>query len=95
MCRYSDTEYKSHYVCVKHRFTAKHPRDHQEHLCPTCRVPMVNAGRDFKAPRKEATNQWKKLEILFEQGIAFESCGCTGPGPRPATLAQAKNPLLL
>lgn len=51
---------------------------------------MIDAGRDFKAPRKSNTSQWEKVTKLIAAGITFDSCGCTGPGYRPRTLADAK-----
>jgi hypothetical protein len=51
---------------------------------------MIDLGRDFKAPRRADKNQWRKVELLAKNGITFESCGCTGPGYRPRTLAEAK-----
>lgn len=51
---------------------------------------MVDVGRDFKAPRRANTAQWRKIEMLVEAGIEFDSCGCSGPGYRPRTLSDAK-----
>jgi hypothetical protein len=51
---------------------------------------MKNYGEDFKAPRKQADNQWKKLEILAQGDNLFKSCGCGGPGYRPKTFSEAK-----
>lgn len=51
---------------------------------------MMDFGMDFKPPKRSNDNQWRKLEILAERGELFHSCGCTGPGWRPDTLAQAK-----
>jgi len=47
---------------------------------------MHNLGKDFKPPKQTDVKQWQKVERLFEAGITFHSCGCQGPGPRPATL---------
>lgn len=94
MCRYSDANYRTHFVCLGCKWHAKDDRSGTPPLCPTCRNEMVDMGRDFKAPRKEASNQWTKLRILVAQGVRFDSCGCDGPGPRPKTLGEARNPLL-
>jgi len=92
MCRYSDQIYKTSWVCLKHRHVAQYVRSsaNEKPLCPTCRQVMIDMGRDFAAPRKESDNQWRKLELLVAAGVRFDSCGCSGPGPRPHTLAQAK-----
>jgi hypothetical protein len=89
MCRYMEHPYKTHWVCVPCRHVAKYD-PHVEPRCPTCQEPLIDFGRDFKAPRKLATNQWRKLEILVAKNLLFKSCGCTGPGRRPKTLADAK-----
>lgn len=51
---------------------------------------MVNLGRDFQVPRKRNRKQWRKVELLFRNGIIFDSCGCSGPGWRPRTLLEAE-----
>ena len=87
MCRYQESPYKTHWVCIKDRYVAK---AHVQRTCPFCRKKMPDFGRDFKAPRKLNINQWRKLEILADRGLLFHSCGCAGPGRRPKTLADAK-----
>jgi hypothetical protein len=47
-------------------------------------------GHDFHPPRKQNKAQWRKLKLLDQAGVHFDSCGCTGPGYRPGTLAEAK-----
>jgi hypothetical protein len=97
MCRYAMVPYKEHYACFKCRKAYKkpplsdlpqQPKEGEERivLCPQCREPMHNLGHDFKAPAQDNVKQWKKAERLFELGITFHSCGCCGPGLRPATL---------
>lgn len=89
MCRYLQHEAKTHWACLPCRWTSKHhPFRHPS--CPLCRTEMVNLGRDFKAPRADDIRQWRKVEALWARGIRFDSCGCNGPGPRPATLAQMR-----
>jgi hypothetical protein len=55
-------------------------------LCPQCRQVMHNMGLDFKAPARTDIKQWRKVEILFYHGYDYSSCGCNGPGLRPARL---------
>ena len=92
MCRYSDHQYPEHFVCVSCRVSCKGEFDQPgaERRCPHCAVPMIAMGLDFKAPRKDATLQWRKLALLVADGVRFSSCGCGGPGPRPRTFAAAK-----
>jgi len=91
MCRYArfGHPYRTHWACVADRrtFKATWPAP----ICPDCRTPMIDMGRDFHAPRRHDLAQWRKLAILVEQGLLFHSCGCTGPGLRPRTLADAKS----
>jgi len=98
MCRYSEhNEYKTHWVCFPCKSTFKYdggwssPENITGPICPNCGEKMNNLGRDFKAPRKDNINQWKKIKLLFSRGVRFDSCGCTGPGYRPKTYAEAKN----
>lgn len=58
--------------------------------CPRCGDLMVDLGRDFHAPRRRNVGQWRKVELLVARNVRFDSCGCTGPGARPRTLADAK-----
>lgn len=93
MCRYAYPwrPYKTHYVCLPCRHTAKYlPRTNPR--CPSCRQPMLDLGHDFKVPCRRDHNQWRKVGILVAAGITFHSCGCSGPGPRPHTLAATPKP---
>ena len=56
--------------------------------CPQCKQLMKAMGHDFKTPKQNDLKQWKKVEILFEHGFKFGSCGCGVPGYRPATLQE-------
>ena len=47
---------------------------------------MNNMGLDFRAPKQTDREQWRKVALLFENGINYSSCGCSGPGFRPARL---------
>jgi hypothetical protein len=48
-------------------------------------------GLDFKAPPERDVKQWKKVELLFQHGFTFHSCGCCGPGLRPAELRDVES----
>jgi DNA-directed RNA polymerase subunit RPC12/RpoP len=103
MCRYGDTTYKEHYACFHCRKAFKQPsyfdlpkdvrpkrREERVVVCPQCGSRMRNMGLDFKAPRQRSVDQWRKVELLYQRGITFHSCGCCGPGYRPATLAEVR-----
>lgn len=51
---------------------------------------MIDAGQDFKPPKRGNRNQWRKVALLFGNGVTFHTCGCRGPGDMPRTLADAK-----
>jgi hypothetical protein len=82
MCRYNEHSYRTHFVCVACRSVSKGFRQYAGLVrCPRCGVPMKDFGRDFKAPRKDSDNQWRKLALMVETDLPlFDSCGCTGPG---------------
>jgi hypothetical protein len=42
----------------------------------------------FQAPKQTDIKQWKKVELLYQQGYAYHSCGCGGPGYRPSRLSE-------
>ncbi len=100
MCRYGEYgPYKEKWACFKCRKSFKQTDRHELTrvmpltedgarlvLCPQCKTPMENMGLDFKAPKQTDVEQWQKVELLFGRGYAYHSCGCSGPGPRPACL---------
>ena len=49
---------------------------------------MAALGLDLKAPAKRDVMKWRKVKRLYELGITFSSCGCSGQGERPATLQE-------
>jgi len=94
MCRYAETPYKVHYVCVPCRRSGKHPWDGAQHLCTSCRAPMVFAGHDFAAPRRRDDSGWAAVAAVLTAGLryeGFETCGCSRqPKFRPRTPAQIR-----
>jgi hypothetical protein len=94
MCRYGETPYKVHYVCVPCRRSSKLPWDGVVHPCPQCRAPMVTAGHDFAAPRRGNVSGWAAVAAVLAAGLrydGFETCGCgREPKFRPRTSAQVR-----
>ena len=98
MCRYAHHIYKAPYACFKCRkmfkqtstsdIRVKQRDTRSEVKCPQCKQLMKAMGHDFKTPKQNDLKQWKKVEILFEHGFKFGSCGCGVPGYRPATLQE-------
>lgn len=85
MCRYGGLE-KKHMACFNCRIALKNVP-----TCPHCQQPMVSMGLDFKAPKRSEIKQWKKVEILYKNGIRFGGCGCSGPGYRPKELSEVEH----
>jgi hypothetical protein len=94
MCRYAETPYKVHYVCVPCRRSSKQPWDGVTHPCVRCRAPMVLAGHDFAAPRRRNASGWAAVAAVLAAGLryeGFETCGCGHePKFRPRTSAQVR-----
>lgn len=57
--------------------------EEQPFKCPQCGGIMISMGLDFKSPKKEDVRAWSHIESLYEVGITFHSCGCSGPGYIP------------
>ncbi|WP_426448210.1 hypothetical protein ACP26L_27520 [Paenibacillus sp. S-38] len=51
---------------------------------------MNDMGHDFKAPKQDDKKQWMKVEQLYKNGFTYHSCGCGGPGYRPAKLSEVE-----
>jgi len=56
-------------------------------ICPDCGKDLNCMGNAFKAPRKNNLKQWKKVKLLFENGIRFYKDSYI---TMPKTYAQAK-----
>lgn len=98
MCRYGYSVYKPYYACFKCRKTFKRRISEDcscsgtgghAHAklakCPDCGELMADMGTDFQAPGKGKIKAWEHLRVLYSVGIAFHSCGCSGPGYVPNT----------
>ena len=57
-------------------------------VCPQCRQPMYETGKDTKAPKMSDKDAWKALENTHKLGYTFHSCGCSGPGFIPSDKAD-------
>src|SRR5213592_4820294 len=95
--------HKEHHACFRCRKMFRQPSRHEFMQtpppargetrivpCPECGEAMHDMGLDFKAPRQDDVKQWTKVEILFRHGFTFHSCGCCGPGLRPAELREVE-----
>ena len=49
-------------------------------------------GRTFKAPKRDDTAQWKKVQALWNAGFRFSSYrSCPDAEPLPATLSEVQD----
>lgn len=78
-----------HYACLDCRVSFKKPRTDLSREaetavfpCPNCGSPLQYMGRSFKAPRRTAVVQWRKLALLIQHGYRFESQWATNPLPK-------------
>jgi hypothetical protein len=85
MCRYSEGLYLPKMVCFACRRSFK-----EIAVCPECGRELVSLGRDFQAPRRSNKRAWKVVQRLYENGVRFDSCGCSGPGFRPTILREVE-----
>ena len=82
-----------HFACFQCRKAFKQPESsdwdtsvlERPFSCPECKQPMTRLGRYFKAPRKQATREWLKVELLYYFGERFSE-GNTGLTKRCPTL---------
>ncbi|MDR6880803.1 hypothetical protein [Bacillus sp. 3255] len=100
MCRYAIYgPYKGIFACFNCRKVFKQVSDlelsgteigNRQYKCPQCSDIMNDMGHDFKAPKQDDKKQWAKVELLYKSGFAYHSCGCNGPGYRPAKLSEVE-----
>ncbi len=103
------TTYKPHYACFECRKTFKRrlekdiydgfnkSKEQNPAKCPECSELMANMGLDFESPKKKDIKSWEHIATLYEVGITFHSCGCSGPGyipdiPHPVLKIEISNP---
>ncbi|MCX4461395.1 hypothetical protein OOK58_01615 [Streptomyces sp. NBC_01728] len=94
MCYYAERPYKLHYVCVPCRVAFKQHPGPGGHRCNRCAEPMLCAGHDFAAPRRQDTKAWTVVAAVLDAGLRYEGrepCGCgREPKFRPRTRAQLR-----
>jgi hypothetical protein len=92
MCRYIHENYRASFACLPCRHVAQYSKWLMDikPRCPKCRADLTLMGYDFKAPRKGDDAGWRAVEAVIASGQNYMSCGCNGPGYRPATIAQVR-----
>ena len=71
------TNYNRHYACFSCRkmfnqMALRRTEKLDKVKCPQCKVEMHNMGKDFKPPRKENVQQWRKVELLARRGYRWQ-----------------------
>ena len=108
-------KYSAHYVCfacrkmfdqvdIHHWHDGWHAPPKKGYPCPECGAEMQDVGKDFKPPRRQNINQWRKVELLFWRGYRWRQWAefregkrkhwghyeTVGGGPRARTLREAR-----
>lgn len=84
---------RANFACLDCRHVVS-SEQHSGPICPLCRNPMINMGSAFKAPRKSANLQWRKIERLIAAGLRFTPhCSCCKPWVPVKTLSDVKSQL--
>ena len=85
-------QYLIAYACFACRKSWKvKPRDEREAKCPECGGVTHEMGRAFKAPKKTDSEQWEKVEVLWEAGFRFWPTGSTEIEPLPERLRDVQD----
>ena len=63
------------------------PRD-EPVVCGNCGGELHQMGRSFKAPTAKDTEQWAKVQALYNAGFRFSSYRSNPCAPLPAKLSQ-------
>lgn len=58
--------------------------------CPNCGEQLREMGRSFKAPPVKDTEQWAKVQALYDAGFRFYSYRSVVGPPLPARLSEVK-----
>ena len=76
-------------ACFECRVSFKRPLFDGVYRCPNCGREMREMGRYFRVPKKADTEQWLKVQRLWEAGFRFY--GSTDDVPLPERLAEVQD----
>lgn len=83
------TDYLIACACFTCRKTFKRSYANSEPKCPDCEGQAHFMGRSFKSPKRSDSEQWKKIEKLYEHGFRFWSYrSYPDAEPLPAKLSE-------
>lgn len=63
--------------------TLENKYHNRKEKCPQCGALMANLGLDFRAPKKGKKKEWEIVKGMYEIGVNFHTCGCSGIGYIP------------
>ena len=66
------------------------PRDERIAVCPNCSGQLHEMGRSFKSPAAKDTEQWAKVEALYNAGFRFFSYRSFDCPPLPGKLSEVE-----
>jgi hypothetical protein len=64
------------------------PRGDTSAVCPSCGGPLHLMGRSFKAPPAKDSEQWAKVQALYNAGFRFFSYRSVDGPPLPERLVE-------
>jgi len=76
------------FVCRKSFKVA--PRGERVAVCPGCGGQLHQMGRSFKAPPAKDTEQWAKVQALYNAGFRFFSYRSASDPPLPERLSEVE-----
>lgn len=86
----SDGSYRVAHACFSCRKSFKIAPRQQSAKCPNCGGQLHQMGRSFKAPAIRDTEQWAKVEALYNAGFRFFSYRSFDCPPLPAKLSEVE-----
>jgi len=78
------------HACFSCRKSFKVAPRQQSAKCPNCGDQLHQMGRSFKAPAIRDTEQWAKVEALYNAGFRFFSYRSYDCQPLPARLSEVE-----
>ncbi|WMS88802.1 hypothetical protein [Pleionea litopenaei] len=86
-------EYLIAFACFncQKSFKKPAPDKHVKYKCNECRLPLYMMGRNFTAPRKGNSKQWKKVQWLYAYGFRFLGSGLHDGAELPKKLSDLKS----
>ena len=66
-------DYLSHFACFDccKSFKQSPLESDRAHICPDCAQELHDVGRNFRPPKKAATEQWEVARKLYKAGFRF------------------------